>query len=173
MRNLLLTACAGMLLFSAAASAQTCTAPPPFDLNANQGLSGQDTCSGSNIAGTLCGGVSAPEKDIFYSVTLAPGYTATSIDLTNAQSGAEVFQPAMVLYTGACANGGPASGCTATAFAASNGANTSLSLSGVPAGSYFLDVTSFPGVGAGNCGAYNLAITGGTLPVKLQKFSVN
>jgi hypothetical protein len=172
MRNLFLAACTGMLLISGVASAQTCTAPAPFNLNASQGLSG-DTCDGTNIAGTLCGVASAPEKDIFYSVTLQAGYTATSIDLTNTATGAETYQPAMVLYTGACANGGPATGCTSSAFGAANGSGTSLSLSGVAAGTYFLDVTSFPGAGAANCGQYGLAVTGGTLPVKLQKFSVN
>jgi hypothetical protein len=173
MKSLFLTACTGMLLMSGAAFAQTCVSP--LNLNANQGLTGQDTCSGTNIAGTLCGVASAPEKDIFYTVTLAAGYTATSIDLTNtapAHVPAETYTPAMVLYTGACANGGPATGCTASAFAGAAGGNASLSLSGVPAGTYFLDVTSVPGNGAGDCGQYNLAFTG-TLPVKLQKFSVN
>lgn len=173
MKNLLMTACAGMLLVAASASAQTCVAP--LNLNGGEGLTGQDTCSASNIAGTLCGVASAPENDVFYSVTLAAGYTATSIDLTNTAAAhvpAQTYQPSMVLYTGACVNGGPATGCTASAFAGANGDGASLSLAGVPAGTYFLDVTSFPGVGAANCGQYNLAITGGNLPVRLEKFSV-
>lgn len=142
--------------------AQSCSSPG--NLNTTNPASG-NTCSGTNEIGTYCGVASSPQKEQIWSVTLASGYSATSISLTN--NGGASYTPAMVLFQGTCVNG---DNCAANTTAAA-GANASLSLSGVTAGTYFLSVTSDPNASAGDCGAYNLQYSG-TLPVKLQKFSV-
>lgn len=172
MKNLFAAALAGLVLTSGVALAQTCTTPAPYNLNAGEGLTG-DTCTGTNIAGQLCGGLSSNEKDIFYQVTLGAGYSAPSIDFSTTSG---TYQGILVLYTGACANGGPPSGCATAGFSPGAGQGFSMSLTSsptqgggpVPAGTYFMDVSAPQG---GGCGPYTLSFTG-TLPVKLQTFSV-
>ena len=144
-------------------SAQTCAAPGTLN-GAAQPVSG-NTCNGTNIIGTYCDVAPAPQKEDIYSVTLASP-TATSIALANSTGSG--YTPALVLFQGTCVNG---SSCAQSSFG-TNGSGVSLSLAGVADGAYFLAVTSDPNAAAADCGAYNLTWTG-TLPVKLQNFSVD
>lgn len=157
-------ACIAFAASAGQAAAQSCAAPG--NLNTTNPASG-NTCSGTNEIGTYCGVASSPQPEQIWSVTLGTGFTATSIDLTNTQGAG--YTPALVLFQGTCANGDNCQGVPAVGTA---GGNTSFSLTGVPVGSYFLAVTADPNAAATNCGTYNLAYTG-TLPVKLQSFSVN
>jgi len=157
-------ACLCLLLVAVSGEglAQSCTTPG--NLNASSSVSG-NTCNGTNEIGTYCGVASSPQKEQIWSVNLASGYTATSISLTN--TGGNTYTPALLLFQGTCVNG---DNCAANTTAAA-GANASLSLSGVSAGAYLLSVTSDPNASSTDCGSYNLQYSG-TLPVKLQKFSV-
>jgi hypothetical protein len=155
--------CLALSTLGGQAFAQSCSSPT--NLNTTNSFSG-DTCAGTNEIGTYCGVASSAQKEQVYSVTLGAGYTATSIDLTN--TGGASFTPGLVLFQGTCVNG---DNCAANSTGTAGG-NTSLSLSGVTAGNYFLAVTSDPNAASSDCGTYGLAYTG-TLPVKLQSFNIN
>lgn len=158
-----LTMVAGCLLAISASSlhAQTCASPIALTDNAN--VSG-DTCTSTNSLGNVCISANSSGNDIVYSVNLASGYSATNINLTNNSAS---WDAGMVLMTGAC---GPNSPCPRNADATGAGGNESLDISGLAPGSYFMVVTAKPGTSG--CGAFDLAVNG-TLPVKLQSFSVN
>jgi hypothetical protein len=128
-------------------------------------FSGSDCGANANFngAGTLCGGVS---------------YSNTGTDVWQVQMGAgqnftfsvtsAAFVPDIALLSTACADNSPC--VNNTDYSSGTGTATSTTVSGQPAGTYYLVVTDSTASGA-QCGAYNLAITG-TLPVKLQNFSV-
>jgi hypothetical protein len=116
----------------------------------------------------LCGGVgfSTTGTDV-YEVTLAANQNFTfSVSSSD-------FQPDIALLSVSCADnascvngtdyiGGPLDSPPSVA--------TSATVSGQAAGTYFLVITDSTGTGA-QCGNYDLTLTG-TLPVKLQDFSV-
>ena len=126
--------------------------------------------NGNYNGSTFCGGV---------------GFSTTGTDVWQVPLGAsqnftfsvtsDVFIPDLALFATSCAdnatcvNGTDYIGNTPVAPATTSTA-TSTAVSGNAAGTYFLVVTDSTGVGA-QCGAYNLTLAG-TLPVKLQEFSV-
>lgn len=143
-----------------ASAADTCASPTVLDGSAPiTNLSG-NTCNGSAQAVSLCGAFDySQKKEIIYSFQLGATKTATAISLTNVQAG---YTPAMYVTSSACA---AADTCDA------NG-TTSVSLTGLTAGTpYFLIITTTPAAAAANCGTYGLN-TDGTLPVRLNGFSV-
>ena len=93
-------ACLALVAFGGEAAAQSCAAPG--NLNTTNPASG-NTCSGTNEIGTYCGVASSAQKEQLYTVTLAAGYTATAINLTN--TGGATYTPSLVLFQGTCANG--------------------------------------------------------------------
>ena len=131
-------------------------------------VAGNSCGNNTNFSGSfaLCGGV---------------GFSTTGTDAWVVNMGASqnftfsvttsAFTPDIALLSGACADNSPCVG--GTDYIGPNGAPstaTSATVSGNPAGTYWLIVTDPTAAGA-QCGAYTLTLAG-TLPVKLQDFSV-
>lgn len=150
------------ILGSGAAFAQTCGTPGSW----NPDTSGQpnvttDLCAGSDSVALFCQFLdSAGKNDGIYQITLAAGFTATSISVSG---GTASFNPVTYLYSDACT--------TANSCVQSGDATTPLPLTGTAPGTYFLAVTAAPADGAGACGT-TIMSTNGTFPVSLQNFSV-
>jgi hypothetical protein len=150
------------VLGSGAAFAQTCAAPGTW----NPDTTGAppvsvDLCAGSDSVALFCQFLdSSGKNDGIYSITLAAGFTATSIAVSG---GSATFNPVTYLYSDACA--------TANACVQSGDATTPLPLTGTTPGTYFLAVTAAASDGAGACGTPQMT-TNGTFPVSLQNFSV-
>ncbi|HET7063033.1 MAG TPA: hypothetical protein VFI49_02075 [Rudaea sp.] len=145
------------------AFAQTCAAPTALTA---AGVSNVNGCAQSNTVSVVCSFANNPSPDTIFSFTLGAGFTATAITLTNVTG--SPFQPQMILQQ-AC---GSTDECLVTGNAASVGAGTSLTLTGQAAGAYFLVVNGTSTGSAADCGTFSLALNG-TLPVQLQKFSVD
>jgi hypothetical protein len=111
----------------------------------------------------LCGGTSfsTTGTDVWV-VNLNAGNNFT-FGVTSA-----AFTPDIALLVGSCADN--ATCVNGTDYTTGTGTATSATVSGQAAGTYYLVVTDSTAVGA-QCGAYSLTLTG-TLPVKLQEFSV-
>lgn len=126
---------------------------------------GGDTCTGGTYAAQLCGAFSytagSTPPQLVYAFTLAAGHTATQITISNLSQ--TYTSPFLVITSSACADAGV---CPAA------NAGTSVSLTGVANGSYFLFVTGPFNQAATDCGTFNIAADG-TLPVKLQSFSID
>lgn len=151
------------VLGSGSAFAQTCGAPGSWnpDASGNPSVSPGDLCAGTDSVALFCALLDSQGKnDGIYQVTLAAGFTATSISVTGAAAG---FNPVTYLYTAGCATG---DGCTQ-----SGDANNALPLTGVAPGTYFLAVTAASSDATGACGSPTMT-TNGTFPVALQNFSV-
>ncbi len=145
------------------AFAQTCTSPAPLALTA-AGVSNVDGCAATNTVSLVCSFNNNPNPDTVFSFTLGAGFTATQISLTTTTG---TYTPQMILQQ-AC---GSADDCTVTGNAASAGGGTSVSLTGL-SGALFLVVDGSSTSSATDCGTFSLAVNG-TLPVQLQKFSVD
>jgi len=155
------------------ASGGTCGSPDTthFQSGATPSDSG-NTCTDNaggavaNQVASFCGGgqIVANQPQEIYQVVLtaAGGGRATSISITG---GSATFNPTLYLYTGTCANGG---GCVATGTP-----GNAADISGVGAGTYFMAVggNQTDPQDATACGAFTINANG-TLPVKLQSFSV-
>jgi len=156
------------LTVSGAVFAQSCGSPLGFNTPAAAPVATGNTCTGANNLGTLCGLFNSPENDDVYQFTIGGTHTSTSITLTTTSS---TFNPAIALLSATCGGG---TSCTdvADSNTVSAGGATSgevLATGSLAAGTYFMVVSASPGTGT--CGDYNLA-SNGTLPVELQKFSV-
>lgn len=169
----------GMCLLSPVAvyaSGGTCAQPdtthfqsgatPSDSGNTCTDLVGSPPAAVTNQVAAFCSGgqiVAGQPQEIYQVVLAAPGAgRATSISITG---GSATFTPTVYLYTGTCANGG---GCVATGTP-----GAAADISAVVAGTYFLAVGGSqvdPQDGTA-CGAYTINANG-TLPVKLQSFSV-
>ncbi|HEY2396458.1 MAG TPA: hypothetical protein VGH81_10840 [Rudaea sp.] len=151
------------------ASGGTCGSP---SANMQDGSDTGNTCTDSGAANQVdafCTGVQvvSNQPQEIYTVTLAaagPDRTATQISVSSATS-TGTFNPTLYLYTGTCANGG---GCVQTGTASSP-----MDLTGVAAGTYLLAIggSQLDASAATACGDFNITANG-TLPVKLQSFSV-
>lgn len=152
----------------------TCAAATHNFQNGNAPADSGNTCTDStagNYVAAFCGGgqLTGNQQQEVYQVTLtAPGAgRATSISITGAAvvGTTTTWTPTVYLISGTCANGG---GCQATGT--SGGA---ADISGVAAGTYFLVVggSQLDDQAATTCGTYNITANG-TLPVKLQQFSI-
>lgn len=148
------------------AFAQTCGTPTPLT---QAGVSNVDSCAQSNTVPVLCSFQNNPSPDVIFSFTLGAGHTATQITVTTTTG---TFQPNLLLQA-AC---GSTDDCTGQASASAAGGSASLVFASqtppVPAGSYFLVVDGTSQASATDCGVFSLAVDG-TLPVQLQKFSVD
>ena len=158
---------AGCFLGVASTSfAATCTTVGTA--SAGAAIPGNSCGNNLNLSGSsaLCGGVS-------FSLT---GTDAWVVNMAASQNftfsvTTSVFTPDIALLSGSCADNSPC--VNGTDYIGPNGSPstaTSATVSGQPAGTYYLIVTDPTAAGA-QCGAYNLTLTG-TLPVQLQGFSV-
>lgn len=166
MKKICIAICAAML--APVAFAQTCGTPGGPLVSGGPGVTG-DSCGGSNEFSQICGGgLTAGGTSRTYQVNVGAGNNFT-VTLTPSNG---TYDPALFLVgpnacsaVAPCAPGGDADN-------AGPGAPESIALSGLTAGTYYVVVSSTnlsdPG---GSCGPYNLGISG-TLPVKVQSFSV-
>lgn len=158
--------CLGLLIagaFSAgSAFAQDCNAPGSWtpDASGNPGV-GADLCAGTDTVALYCDFLdSAGKNDAVWQVTIAAGFTATSISVGGTAAG---FNPVVYMYTAGCTTG---SGCQF-----SGDAGNPIALTGAAPGNYFLATSAASSDASGACGAVTLT-TNGTFPVALQSFSV-
>ena len=171
---LLLTSACAVLPVLAFGAVGTCTTPDTTSLVGPTPTASGTTCGATNQVDAFCGGVqvTSNQPQVIYQITLSAPATpgrATNIAFTGTTANTATFHPSMYLYSGACAVGG---GCVQT-----GGVGSPANISAVPAGTYFLavgasqiDATDVVG-GATACGAFQIGANG-TLPVKLQSFSV-
>lgn len=162
---------AGIAGVSVGAGAATCNATLGPITSAPYSSTNANNCgNNSNFNGSsaFCGGVS---------------FSSTGTDVWAIQLGASqnftfkvdstVFAPDVALWSGSCADN--ASCVNGTDYLAPGNASpwtiTTGAFTGNPAGTYYIVITNSAGIGT-TCGAYNLTVNA-TLPVKLQKFSVN
>ena len=150
------------LAMGQAFAAQDCTTPTALT---QAGVSGVNSCNETNTVPSFCVFNTNPSPDVIFSFTLGAGFTATAITLTNSTAG---FTPQLVLQQ-AC---GSTSDCTDIGAAAAAGGNATLTLTGKAPGAYFLAVGGASTSVATDCGTFALSVDG-TLPVQLQKFSVD
>jgi hypothetical protein len=157
-----MVAVAAQLLLVGGAYAQTCT-PTAGVLNDGTGTINVNTCSSTNQLLSACNGLDAigASPDTIYSVQIGAaatgsiGATPTGYDLK------------LALLQGTCTAG---STCIRDADNAGAGGAESFSVAGLPAGGYFVLLTSFGG--SPDCGATSLTVTP-LMPVTLQNFSIN
>lgn len=170
MKNLTLAVSAGLLLCAgiySSAMAQTCASP--------QTISSSTTVTGTTVGGdttvtSVCGGINLTGPIQVYTWTNAGGAVSGSITVTPTNATFDVG-----LAVGDGANCAASLGtCDGTADANGAGGAESISLTTPPLQNktFFLIVSSFASGGATTTsGPYSMGV--GTLPVKLQKFSVN
>jgi len=117
-----------------------------------------------NGAATLCGGTSYSNfgTDV-WQVNLAASQNFT-FSVTSA-----AFTPDIALLSGSCADNAPC--VNSLDYSSGTGTATTATYTGNAAGTYYVVITDSTATGA-QCGAYNLSFAG-TLPVKLQNFSIN
>ena len=158
-------AIAGLAL-AGSAFGQACVtsagAPAFTGANSNTTTAPYDTCNAIDALAQMCtsSGTSAA-VDAIFSVTLGPG--AISGNLT-VHTSVPTYELYIAMMQGACSGASP---CPREGFASGPGADATIDLTGLPAGQYYLAVTSFT---AGQCG--NVTIDLPTLPVTLTGFSV-
>jgi hypothetical protein len=157
------------LSVSSLAFAQTC--PSPGTLPSGGSVSG-NTCGGDSSVVNFCGGATAAGPTAVYAFQYN-GSASSTITVTPSNG---TFDAAIAVVSGgaSCAASLTANCNDLEDNATGGGAETSSvsSTNENAAGTYYLLITNLSG-GAANvtCGPYN--VTAGTLPVKLQKFSVN
>ena len=154
---------------ASSAFAQTCSAPTHLDSNTT--VNG-NTCGGDQSFTDICGGATLTGASNVYSWTVGAAATVNgSVTVTPTGAGA-TFDPGIAIVSGTTCSGALGN-CTGTADANGSGGAETIALTGnaSAAGTYYLIVSSFSTTGANQCGAYSLAA--GTLPVKLQSFSIN
>jgi hypothetical protein len=161
---IVLAGCSVSLLGTAFA-AETCSATQGTITQAQLPFSstGANTCGNNPAFGDICSGGTESFNgagDDIYSVTLGAGQNF-SFSVTSA-----AFFPNIFLIGTSCND---TVNCTVNQ---TNGTGTvsSGTVTTAPAGTNFI-VIADTGVDTPGCGAYTLSVTG-TLPVKLQKFSV-
>ncbi|MBS0556855.1 MAG: hypothetical protein JSR27_05505 [Proteobacteria bacterium] len=161
----------GIVCVASITNAATCsstlgpiTSAPYSSTNANN--CGNNTNFSGSTA--FCSGVqmSSSGTDV-YAIQLGAAQNFTfKVDST-------VFAPDVALWSGSCADN--ASCVNGTDYLAPGNTSpwtiTTAAFTGNPAGTYYIVITNSAGTGT-TCGAYNLTVNT-TLPVKLQKFSVN
>jgi hypothetical protein len=124
-------------------------------------------CSGgNNIAGTGAGGAD-PSGVSIYQVNVGSANAGLTFGVTSTTTG---FFPEMALVSGTCSAG------ASCLIDDTNGSQTVGPDSGgnplTPAGPYFVIVSALIGGTNVACGSYTLTLAG-TLPVKLQSFSID
>ena len=148
------------------AGAQTCASPTGLTSGGN--FSG-DTTAGDTTVGSVCGGVVLTGPVNVYTWTNGGGAMSGSITVTPSNA---TYDVGLALGDGAtCA--AALGTCDGTADNGVGGAAESIALGALATNkTYFLFVSSFAaGAATVTSGPFNG--TAGTLPVKLQSFSVN
>jgi len=158
----------GSCLVAGIATAATC--------NGTQGtISGPGTVQGNSCThnanfngATFCSGVqfSTTGTDA-WQIDLAASQSFTFSAVTPGTQAGQAFSVNIALLATNCADNASCVGD----FTTDSGSATSTTISGQPAGTYFIIVTDSTGVGS-QCGTYDLTVAG-TLPVKLENFSVD
>jgi hypothetical protein len=149
---------------------QTCPTPYAGTIsgpNSPGGVAG-NTCGNNTSYATLngmCGNstsLNGAGTDIYqFNVGASNNFTV--------QVSSSAFTPQIFFLSGTCST---SNSCAQNLTATGPDAGTvSFTQNGVPAGTYYLVVAETNGNDTTGCGAYNLLVSG-TLPVKLQKFSV-
>jgi len=145
------------------ASAQACGATQG---SVQSGSFSGNNCGNNTNFSAICGnadtlGGGGMEVITF---TLGAGYSNVTFSLTSVGSS---FTPELAVIGSPCSS---STSCVIDNSAANASGTASGTLpTGLSAGSYFVFVADLADA---NCGAYNLSFTG-TLPVKLESFSVN
>ena len=133
---------------------------------------------GNNIAGTGDVGTQDPSGVSIFQVTVGTNNTGLTWGVTSSTAG---FFPEMALISGSCAAGNQCliddTNGTQTIAPVAAGTTASPNPGGstqdpLPAGTYYLIVSSLIGGTTTACGSFTFALAG-TLPVKLEKFSVD
>lgn len=160
---------AGIAGVAGIGNAATCTTTLGPITNTSS-VSGNNCGNNTNFSGSFafCGGTQFSSS----------GTDAWAIQLGASQNftftvSSSVFAPDVALVSGSCADN--ASCVNGTDYLAPGNTGpwtiTTGTFTGNPAGTYYIIITNSAGTGT-TCGAYNMSFAG-TLPVKLQKFSVN
>ena len=153
--------CLGVFLaipsFGFAAACPGTTLTKPFS-----GVSG-NTCTSTNSITSMCsGGIDSPGNDDAYQIN----GDGSPVSLTVTPTGT-AWDVAVQVMSGTCGTGTCLSG-SGGADAGGTGAAETVSFTATAATTFFVIVYS--GQLAANCGTYDVS---GTLPVKLEKFSVD
>lgn len=162
-----LTAVCG--LFASLSYAQSCGTPTPL-------VSGQTitnagglptTCGGDQSFTDICGGATLTGPSNVYSMSVS-GTPSGSITVT--PTSPTTYDTAIAIVGPGATCAGSVGTCAATSDSAGTGGAETVSLTGLAAGTYYLVISSFNTTAANQCGPYGITV--GTLPVKLQNFSV-
>lgn len=150
-------------------AADTCS---PIPLSSNTTNLAGNTCGGDVISG-FCGGATPTGPSRIYTWTYGGANTPSGNITVVPTSPFNVAIGAM--YGGTDCLSSETQSCGPNSDVNGDGAadgTETVALSGFnTTTTYYLIVTSFSGTGADQCGAYT--ISSGTLPVKLQSFSIN
>lgn len=177
MKNVLLLALAGLGLSVASVTvlAQTCALPTTI---ASGGTFAGDTCAGgaANESGVtaVCGGGQFTDKAAIFTWTKASAASAHSGTITITPTGAPAnYDVGVGVVRTTCGSSGVCVGLTDGFQDGTSGEAVDLSAAGFgPAGTYYMFVSSFgDGSTGGTCGTFTGTV--GTLPVKLQSFSIH
>lgn len=167
-----------MLSVSASLMAQTCTAVTP-DLVSNTNTVTGNSCAaptgtGDTSIGGLCNGTTNTGPVVVYTWNHGSGAVSGNITLTPTGT-TPTYRPTLAIADGAdCTTALNQNFCDAGVNDSPGaGQAVSIPLTSLTTANtrYFLFVFSLSAVVNQRCGAYSLNV--GTLPVKLQKFSVN
>ena len=165
MKNTLLTLAAAMAIgISAHAAAQTCASPLPIsDSNGSFSNVGGDLCTAPNSLPGY-GGTASPQNEIVFSFTYNNNASGTISVAQGAEGTWGGNSAAVFLMPSPCSS--------STDPIALGFPGTPMAVSGLTNGSvYDVIFTADPGSPASTCGTFTGTV-GGTLPVKLQYFSI-
>jgi hypothetical protein len=153
----------GLLMFASSSMAQTCTTPTTLTSNATA-VTGNTCTGGDQTLGNVCDNAQITGATAVY--TWVNTGAAGSGNITVTPTG---WDTAIFVGDGATCAAATAGFCDIKADAGGSGAAESVALSGLTNKTFYLFISSL--AAANTCGAYSIAT--GTLPVKLQNFSVN
>ena len=159
-----------LLAVGSSVSAQTCTSPTTLVSNTT-GTPG-NSCNGDATLGNICSNLQNTGKVDVYTWSYG-GANTPSGSLTVTPTGT-AWNPAIAVASSTDCASATGAGCANQADANPSGTGAgsaeTLPLAGLTTqGKYFFFVTSF--AAGTTCGTYTLDV--GTLPVKLQSFSIN
>jgi hypothetical protein len=168
MKTICSLATLALMAFSSATIAQTCTSPTTLASGAS-GVTGNScvppTGTGDGSLGNICDNTQNTGSVAVYTWTNNGGATSGNIVVTPTG-----WDTAIAIGTGATCAAATGGFCTnSVSDAGGVGAAETYAIPASATQTYFLFITSL--ALAGNCGPYS--ITAGTLPVKLQNFSIN
>lgn len=157
--------------FASTGFAQTCGSPTTITSGQTiDNIGGNPTtCGGDGSFTDICGGATLTGASNVYSWTNNGGPASGSITVT--PTAPSTYDTAIAIVGPAVTCAGAVGTCVSTSDSAQAGGAETVSLSGATNGTYYLVISSFSTTAANQCGPYGMTI--GTLPVKLQNFSVN